>query len=51
MFTSSTTVNIKKDTVVSKTIYTATTDDNIVAYTLKDGFQKEKFTIDMLLAN
>ncbi len=47
VFTSSTTVNVEKDTVASTIIYTAVaTDNNIVAYTLKDGFQKEKFTIN-----
>jgi hypothetical protein len=27
-------------------LYTAKTDDNTVSYTLKSGFQKEKFTIN-----
>ncbi len=45
-FTSSTTVNIKTDTPVSETIYTATTNEEKVTYTLKSGFQQEKFTID-----
>ena len=45
-FTSSATVNIKTDTPVSETIYTATTNEEKVTYTLKSGFQQEKFTID-----
>jgi hypothetical protein len=45
-FTSSTTVNIKTDTPVSETIYTATTNEEKDTYTLKSGFQQEKFTID-----
>jgi hypothetical protein len=45
VFTSPTTVNVEKNTAALTTIYTAVaTDDNIVAYTLKSGFQKEKFT-------
>ncbi len=46
VFTSLTTVNVKKDTAASATIYTATTNEERVTYTLKDGDQKEKFTID-----
>jgi hypothetical protein len=46
VFTSSTTANVEKDTDASETIYTAKTDDNTVSYTLKSGFQKEKFTIN-----
>jgi hypothetical protein len=46
VFTSSTTANVEKDTDASETIYTAKTDDNTVSYTLKNGFQKEKFTIN-----
>ncbi len=47
VFTSPTTVNVEKNTAALTTIYTAVaTDDNIVAYTLKSGFQKEKFTIN-----
>jgi hypothetical protein len=47
VFTSSTTINIEKDTAALTTIYTAvTTDNDAVTYTLKDGHQKEKFTID-----
>ncbi len=46
VFTSSTTVNVEKDTAASEIIYTAETDDNTVVYTLKDGNQKGKFTID-----
>jgi hypothetical protein len=46
VFTSSTTVNVEKDTSASEIIYTAETDDNTVVYTLKDGNQKGKFTID-----
>jgi hypothetical protein len=39
--------NVEKNTAALTTIYTAVaTDDNIVAYTLKSGFQKEKFTIN-----
>ncbi|CAC9967407.1 hypothetical protein [uncultured Gammaproteobacteria bacterium] len=46
VFTSSTTVNVEKNTAASEIIYTAETDDNTVIYTLKDGNQKGKFTID-----
>jgi hypothetical protein len=46
VFTSLTTVNVKKDTAASATIYTATTNEERVTYTLKYGDQKEKFTID-----
>ncbi|CAC9549118.1 hypothetical protein [uncultured Gammaproteobacteria bacterium] len=46
VFTSSTTVNVEKDANASETIYTAETDDDTVSYTLKSGFQKEKFTIN-----
>ncbi len=46
VFTSSTTVNVEKDANASETIYTAETDDDTVTYTLKSGFQKEKFTIN-----
>ena len=46
VFTSSTTANVEKDTDASEIIYTAKTDDNTVSYTLKSGFQKEKFTIN-----
>jgi hypothetical protein len=46
-FTSSTTVDVKIDnTATSTTIYTATTNEEKVTYTLKDGHQKERFTID-----
>jgi hypothetical protein len=44
VFTSPTTVNVEKNTAALTTIYTAVaTDDNIVAYTLKSGFQKSLF--------
>jgi hypothetical protein len=46
VFTSSTTANVEKDTDASEIIYTAETDDDTVSYTLKSGFQKEKFTIN-----
>jgi hypothetical protein len=50
VFTSPTTVNVEKNTAALTTIYTAVaTDDNIVAYTLKSGFQKEKFTIYIIV--
>jgi hypothetical protein len=39
-------VNVEKDANASETIYTAETDDDTVSYTLKSGFQKEKFTIN-----
>jgi ribosomal protein S10 len=39
-------VNVKTDTPASTIIYTAETDEEKVTYTLKDGNQKEKFTID-----
>jgi hypothetical protein len=46
VFTSSTTVNVEKDANASEIIYTAKTDYDTVSYTLKSGFQKEKFTIN-----
>ena len=46
VFTSPTTVDVEKDTNASEIIYTATTNDDTVAYTLKGGDQKEKFTIN-----
>jgi hypothetical protein len=49
VFTSSTTANVEKDTAASETIYRAKTDDNTVSYTLKSGFQKEKFTYQISL--
>ena len=45
-FTSSTTVNVEKFTTASATIYTAETNEDKVTYTLKSGFQQERFTID-----
>jgi hypothetical protein len=46
VFTSSTTANVETDTPASAIIYTATTNEEKVTYTLKDGHQKERFTID-----
>ena len=46
MFISPTIVNIEKDATESEVVYTAVTNENKVTYTLKSGFQKEKFTID-----
>ena len=46
VFTSSTTANVETDTPASAIIYTATTNEEKVTYTLKSGFQQEKFTID-----
>jgi hypothetical protein len=46
VFTSPTTVDVEEDTNASEIIYTATTNDDTVAYTLKGGDQKEKFTIN-----
>ena len=45
-FTSSTTINVEKFTTASATIYTAETNEDKVTYTLKSGFQQERFTID-----
>jgi 6-phosphogluconolactonase (cycloisomerase 2 family) len=46
MFISPTIVNIEKDATESEIVYTAVTNENKVTYTLKSGFQIEKFTID-----
>jgi hypothetical protein len=46
MFISPTIVNIEKDATESEIVYTAVTNENKVTYTLKSGFQKEKFTIN-----
>jgi hypothetical protein len=46
VFTSSTTANVETDTPASAIIYTATTNEEKVTYTLKDGYKKDRFTID-----
>jgi hypothetical protein len=51
MFISPTIVNIEKDATESEIVYTAVTNENKVTYTLKSGFQKEKFTIDTIPSN